>query len=122
MTEPMTYEVILVCGGRDYEDIVRLEFAMDAWLRKHPELQVLIHGGARGADKLAGGWAKKRGIHVAVVEAQWETKGRHAAGPLRNEAMLWLRPDAVIAFPGGNGTADMVRRAEAEQIPVWRPR
>jgi hypothetical protein len=30
-------------------------------------------------------------------------------------------PDKIVAFPGGKGTADMIRRAEAAQIPVWRP-
>jgi len=34
--------------------------------------------------------------------------------------MLELGTDAVVAFPGGNGTADMVRRAEAAGVPVWR--
>jgi len=30
------------------------------------------------------------------------------------------QPDLVLAFPGGNGTADMIRRAEAANIPVKR--
>jgi hypothetical protein len=28
------------------------------------------------------------------------------------------KPELVIAFPGGSGTADMVRRARAANIPV----
>jgi predicted polyphosphate/ATP-dependent NAD kinase len=28
------------------------------------------------------------------------------------------KPDIVLAFPGGRGTADMVRRAVAADIPV----
>jgi len=28
-------------------------------------------------------------------------------------------PDAVLAFPGGRGTADMVRRAKRAGVPVW---
>jgi predicted Rossmann-fold nucleotide-binding protein len=32
------------------------------------------------------------------------------------------RPDAVIAFPGGKGTADMVRKARAAGLPVVEAR
>jgi predicted Rossmann-fold nucleotide-binding protein len=35
--------------------------------------------------------------------------------------MLLLRPDVVIAFPGGAGTADMVRAATAAGVKVWQP-
>ena len=30
------------------------------------------------------------------------------------------KPDAVIAFPGGRGTADMVQRANQAGIPVFQ--
>jgi hypothetical protein len=30
------------------------------------------------------------------------------------------RPDLVLAFPGGRGTADMIQRAEAAGVPVQR--
>jgi hypothetical protein len=29
------------------------------------------------------------------------------------------KPDAVIAFPGGRGTADMTDRALKAGLPVW---
>jgi hypothetical protein len=35
-----------------------------------------------------------------------------SGGPKRNQQMLEEgKPDLVLAFPGGRGTADMVRRA-----------
>ena len=41
------------------------------------------------------------------------------AGSVRNALMLSDgKPDMVIAFPGGSGTADMVRQAEAARPPV----
>ena len=41
------------------------------------------------------------------------------AGPERNARMLAEgRPDLVVAFPGGTGTADMVRRAKAAGVRV----
>lgn len=79
---------------------------------------VVIHGGARGADSLAGEVATKAGVPVEVYPAQWEKHGRRA-GPIRNQQMLDEgRPDVVLAMPGGVGTADMVRRAKAAGLRV----
>jgi hypothetical protein len=81
---------------------------------------VIIHGGATGADTLAQAYANDRVIPTLVFKADWDKYGR-AAGPKRNAAMLKQgKPDLVIAFPGGKGTADMVRRAEAAGVPVRR--
>ena len=41
------------------------------------------------------------------------------AGPLRNQRMLDEgKPDLVVAFPGGGGTKDMVRRAVKAGVSV----
>jgi hypothetical protein len=41
------------------------------------------------------------------------------AGPLRNYQMLEEgKPDLVVAFPGGGGTKDMVRRAVKAGVSV----
>jgi hypothetical protein len=51
--------------------------------------------------------------YVPVIEfpANWKVYGR-AAGPIRNMKMLLEgKPDLVVAFPGGIGTADMVKKA-----------
>jgi len=50
--------------------------------------------------------------------AEWDKFGRRA-GPLRNEQMLREgKPDVVVAFPGGRGTAHMVRIAKEAGIDV----
>ena len=78
----------------------------------------IISGCARGADTLGIEWAEARGMEVARFPADWETHGR-AAGPIRNQQMLDDgKPDLVIAFPGGRGTADMVRRARAAGVEL----
>ncbi len=108
---------VLVCGGRDFVDREHLALALN---RMHADRRftVVIHRGARGADSLAGEWAAAHGIDVVVEQARWKEEGR-AAGPLRNQRMLELhRPDFVIAFPGGRGTADMKRRASAAGLIV----
>lgn len=112
---------VLVCGGRDFHDYGLLCRAMDRAVERWG-ISVLIHGAARGADSLADQWAKKCGIPVEVYPADWETYKR-AAGMIRNRQMLIDgRPDLVIAFPGGTGTAGMIRIATEAGVPVYQIR
>src|SRR5882672_7909105 len=108
---------VLVCGGRDFNDFDALCHELGGAHAANAIVEV-IEGGARGADQLAHDWAKLNGVQTIAYLADWESHGR-AAGPLRNQRMLDEgKPDLVIAFPGGKGTADMVRRAKAASIPV----
>jgi hypothetical protein len=110
---------VLICGGRDFCDAAWLARAMDDIHARTPISEV-IAGGARGADTLGAEWASSRGIPLRVFMAEWETFGR-AAGPIRNQRMLDEgKPMLVVAFPGGRGTADMVRRAEEDGVAVAR--
>lgn len=107
----------LICGGRDFADRALFEGAMRD-LILHPEDCVIVHGAARGADTLADGWARARSIAVYACPADWEAHGK-AAGWIRNQDMLeQFKPDVVIAFPGGRGTADMVKRARKAGVVV----
>lgn len=90
-------------------------------------ITTLYHGGAPGADEGSGLWAAARGIPVLPFLADWNRHG-DAAGPIRNADMLAgrhptegqvPRPELVVAFPGGEGTADMVRKAKAAGVPVY---
>lgn len=116
MTDAGKRAVILVCGGRDYADREAVERAIDAVAGG---VDTVIHGDAEGADRLVAGYCTEIGIHTAAVAPNWPRWGR-AAGPRRNAAMLALRPDKVIAFPGGRGTEDCIRQAERAGIPVER--
>lgn len=104
---------VLVCGGRNYKDWD----AIERWLSPMP-ISFLIEGGASGADYMARQWAVKHGVPFETFEAEWEKHGR-AAGPIRNRKMLEEgKPDVVLAFPGGKGTADMVRAATDAGLEV----
>lgn len=114
MSAPKT---ILVCGGRNYRDQDSVWGTLNELDRKYG-LTTLIHGGASGADTLAGMWARAWGVTEWVHPADWRKHG-NAAGPIRNQDMLERgKPDLVVAFPGGRGTADMVRRAKTAGVPV----
>ena len=82
-------------------------------------VELLIQGGAPGADATAACWASERQVAFLTVPAQWGLYGA-AAGPRRNRRMLskW-QPDAVLLFPGGKGTADMKGAAMRAGVPTW---
>ena len=110
-------KIVLVCGGRHFEhrDAV---YAMLDTLHDQEEIVRVIQGGATGADEFARDWADNMQIDCLTFEADWERYGA-AAGPIRNAVMLKKgHPNLVLAFPGGPGTADMVRRAKAGGFPV----
>lgn len=107
---------ILVCGGRRYMDKVFMHEWLDCFDAVNTITHV-IHGGAGGADRLAGMWAEEQGIQQVIVPANWRMHGT-AGGPMRNRAMAELQPNLVIAFPGGKGTASMVAIARELKIQV----
>jgi hypothetical protein len=107
---------ILVTGGRDFSARDLLCRTLDRLHAEH-HFTLLIHGDARGADRLGGEWAKERSIEVLACPADWRRHGR-GAGPKRNRQMLEENPDLVVAFPGGAGTRNMVEIARKAGIEV----
>lgn len=108
---------VLVCGGRTYADRGRVANELNA-IRARQRHILVIEGGAQGADALAREWAFSTGADHWGFGADWKQHGK-SAGPIRNQRMLdEARPDMVLAFPGGKGTADMIRRARAAKVPV----
>ena len=82
----------------------------------------IIFGDARGLDTIVSHLSyemgfKRNGPHYA----NWKEHGK-AAGPIRNRAMLDLKPDLVIAFhpdlESSKGTKDCVNEARRRGIPV----
>lgn len=112
--------VIAVTGGRHYEDT---GFAHELLDRLHAmqRVDLLLHGGADGADSIAGSWAlyhARPPVRVRVFDAEWAKYGTKA-GPIRNRRMLEDgEPELLVAFPGGFGTTDCVRQARQMGIPV----
>lgn len=108
---------LLVSGGRDFCDRDAVFAVLDRLHARAP-IGLLIHGDARWADRLAAEWAESRGVAVERYQANWDRHG-YAAGSVRNLNMRERgRPDALIAFPGGRGTAHMVRIAREAGLPV----
>ena len=129
-----SHSLVIVAGGG--RDLLWLPAQIAAVLLARTSGQLvhgLLHGGARGADRAIGRAALQLGWSVEVLPADWRRHGR-AAGPIRNRELLELaisRAEAlssaaapvsvlVVAFPGGAGTASLVREARrmASRSPV----
>lgn len=114
---------LLICGGREYQDYPHLHQKIDQF-RKYikdnfgQDLGSIIHGGAKGADTLAGKYALDNQLKHQVFPAQWDLHGK-SAGPKRNAEMLAQDPHYVIGFFGGTGTKHMVNIAKAKGTMTW---
>lgn len=133
---------VLVCGGRNFGNVpswckrftpeysrvsrdahrecLLLVQTLDAL---DPKPTLVIHGAASGADSHAAKWAKSVGVPDLPFKANWYPNGfgklDRSAGPRRNQQMIDEgKPDLVVAFTGGNGTADMVAKARAAGVDV----
>lgn len=105
---------IIVCGGRNYFDKEKFYQTMGGILKNLSDVTI-ISGGASGADALAKQFARENGISFEEFPAEWERLGK-SAGPIRNQKMIDSGADLVVAFPGGKGTTDMVRRANRVRV------
>ena len=109
---------LLVCGGRDFSDKLLVFQTLDKAHSRKP-ISLLIQGGAKGADRLALEWAWSRKIPVNTYAADWTLYGK-AAGHIRNTWMLVDgKPDYVLAFKGGAGTANMIKQAKAAGVQTY---
>ena len=107
---------VLVCGGREFSDLKWLTKELDQ-VHQENSIKMIVHGNARGADKLSGIWAAWNKVQCCPVPAEWSRYGKRAGG-IRNQKMLGYGIDLVLAFPGGSGTRDMIKRARKHGVKV----
>jgi YspA, cpYpsA-related SLOG family len=109
---------VLVTGSRDFTDWATIYGALQELSRP----LIVIHGDARGADRIADFWAtSSSGVSAVRVPADWANDGK-SGGHIRNSRMLELGPDLVLAFfqhgSPNKGTSGMVALSEKAGIEV----
>lgn len=108
---------VLVCGNRNWTNKDQMRIV----LKTIHGLELIIEGGAKGADRLAGEIALELGVPVRELPANWGKYGR-AAGPVRNKQMLNEKPDLVLAFHDNiaesRGTRSMLELARDAGVPT----
>lgn len=88
---------------------------------RYPLLTAILHGGARGADRLADRFGRVYGLQVEVIRPDYQRYPERLAPLMRNTELVALA-DAVMAFYGPKGrtggTWDTVKKALARNLPV----
>ncbi|QGF20319.1 hypothetical protein SEA_SIXAMA_169 [Gordonia phage Sixama] len=109
---------LLITGSRHTVDMKTIEHRLAHEFEEHPDA-VLVHGGAAGADNIAGYIWFEFGGNVEVHYANWDQYGK-AAGNIRNQEMVDLGAYLCLAFPmkQSTGTFDCIKRADKAGIPV----
>ena len=116
----MTDYRVLITGSRNWTDEKKIERAIQAsTLGRSKSRTVVVHGAAKGADRIAGAIAEEMGLHVEAYPADWDMYGK-SAGPIRNQQMVELGADVCLAFPLGEsrGTRHCMQAAEKAGIEV----
>ena len=113
---------VLVFGGRDFHNYALVKKVLDQVRPSH-----IVHGAAGGADSLGGRYAREHNIPCTPYPAFWKrmdprtgrTYTDRRAGINRNKRMLAdSKPDLLIGFPGGTGTAHMRDHATSKGYRV----
>jgi hypothetical protein len=109
---------VLICGDREWkcQDLILMALRI---LGKD-NIECVIEGEARGADKMGKAAAKELGLteeQILEFPADWVKHGK-AAGPIRNRKQFKEgKPNLVLAFHNdikhSKGTKDMITVAKA---------
>lgn len=102
---------LAVIGGRDFVDYDHLKRVMQ---KIRTPIDLIVSGGAKGADSLAERYAQEFGIETKIFPADWDTYGKRA-GFMRNQDIV-NTADSILAFWDGQskGTRSSIELAEKQ--------
>lgn len=112
--------IVGVAGTRDIEDY---DLVASAIRDSNYEVTLLVHGGARGVDKLAGRYSlevlKRRPRVIEVTQADYDAYG--AAAPLHRNTRIVRVIDALVAIWDGKSrdTLDIINKARSRGLPTY---
>jgi hypothetical protein len=109
---------VLVTGSRDWTDTTTIAAVLRRW--RTPGA-VLVHGGARGADRIAAAIWRAWGLPTEQHRADWDRHG-NAAGYIRNQHMVTAGATVCLAFilDNSRGATHCAQIAETAGIPTHR--
>lgn len=124
---------VIIAGGRDFDNYELLKQFCDEKLKDYDDIEI-VSGTAKGADKLGELYAKEKGYPIKPFPAKWKEvegyfpisigenqygKYNKLAGFNRNNDMA-DEADILVALPGGNGTAHMIKTAKEKGLKVYK--
>lgn len=118
--------IVLVTGSREFADYAAVHDILSA-VEDRAFIEHLVHGHAPGVDTLAAVWARDHShVDPRAFPPFYKTYGTRAPVIRNSEMVKWVSHYArefelealCVSFPGGRGTADCTRKAQAAGIPV----
>jgi hypothetical protein len=108
---------IAIVGSRTFNDYALLEKELNS-LRESVEIELIVSGGAKGADSLGQRYADSNKIPTKIFLPNWTLHGK-AAGFIRNRDII-ENSDYCIAFWDGTskGTLSSIELAKKKGILV----
>lgn len=104
---------VAIVGGRDFDHYELMFHLLDKM-----EIDIIVSGGAPGADSLAERYANDMGIKTLIFKAEWDKYGK-SAGFIRNKDII-DNCDSVVAFWDGSskGTLSSINLAKKQRKEV----
>ncbi len=101
-----------IVGSRNYTEWVCFLGHMGSLFPFGKGIDLIVSGGAEGADTLAELYADRNEIKTKIIKPDWEKYGKQA-GFIRNGEII-RESDIIIAFWDGvsKGTADTINKAK----------
>lgn len=108
---------VAVVGSRSFNDYELLKSKLDTFHNKC-QIDVIVSGGANGADSLGERWARENRIELLIFLPEWNKYGK-SAGFKRNVEIV-KNSDVIIAFWDGQskGTKHTIDLASEHKKPL----
>ena len=103
---------LAIVGSRTFTDKNLFNDGLNKFIEKHGKPDLIVSGGAKGADTLGENYAKENNIPTQIFYPNWKKYGKKA-GILRNKDIV-DNCTHILAFPSKNGvgTQDTIRKGE----------
>lgn len=103
--------IVAVIGSRSFNNFEVLEQTLNN-IHQIQSIDLIVSGGARGADTLAEQYASKYGIETLIIYPDYEQYPSYAAPMIRNSDII-QESDHVVAFWDykSPGTKDAISKA-----------
>jgi hypothetical protein len=101
---------LAVIGSRDFTDADLLTRTLDAYRGR---LEMIVSGGAKGADQLAADYARSTGIPLREIRPEYGKYPGRAAPAIRNKAIIEQAQGVVAFWDGASpGTRQAIEYAQ----------